>query len=92
MYTKSSSSADSTYNSKWFAYKSMSFLIVKHKPRKTFDTNQINTVSCIKHFIHSYFNQTKNLWVCVRKKKRIIRFCKLLKLVTLWFVHIIMST
>nr|CAI5867948.1 unnamed protein product [Callosobruchus analis] len=48
MYTKSGSSTDNTYNLKWFAYKSMSSLIDKYKPRKTFDTNQINTVSCIK--------------------------------------------
>ncbi|KAF5272803.1 hypothetical protein FQA39_LY07830 [Lamprigera yunnana] len=39
---KSDSAVDCTYNSKWFAFKSMHFLMDKYKPRKTFDfdTNQ----------------------------------------------------
>ncbi|XP_050679642.1 uncharacterized protein LOC126975684 [Leptidea sinapis] len=42
MSSKSGSGADCTYNSKWFAFKSMHFLMDKYKPRKTidFDTNQ----------------------------------------------------
>lgn len=48
MSAKSGSGADCTYNSKWFAFKSMHFLMDKYKPRKTFDfdTNlQENMVS-----------------------------------------------
>ncbi|XP_074038525.1 uncharacterized protein [Leptinotarsa decemlineata] len=37
MTTKSGSGADSVYNSKWFAYKNMHFLMDKYKPRKTLD-------------------------------------------------------
>ncbi|XP_037292813.1 uncharacterized protein LOC115444139 [Manduca sexta] len=42
MSTKSGSGADCIYNSKWFAFTSMHFLMDKYKPRKTidFDTNQ----------------------------------------------------
>jgi hypothetical protein len=48
MTTKSGSGADCAYNSNWFAFKSMHFLMDKYNPRKTFDfdTNQyINMVS-----------------------------------------------
>ncbi|KAK9876316.1 hypothetical protein WA026_012615 [Henosepilachna vigintioctopunctata] len=35
--TKSASGADCTYNSKWYAFKSIHFLMDKYKPRKTID-------------------------------------------------------